>query len=202
MKIHPDSIRVYDPRVSALLVVAALVPIVAVVLLFNRLVGLRNRAATAWSDIDVQLKRRHDLVENLVEVVKGYARHERQTLEEVTVARTRAEGARVAGAPAQAGQAEGDLGGRIRTLFALAEAYPDLKASDQFLTLHRALVDVEDKIQNARRYYNAVVRDLNTRIQSLPDLLVARPLGFGERQFFELDSADERAAPHIDLAQR
>ena len=175
------------------------VVLVVVGLLFNRLVGLRNRAASAWSDIDVQLKQRHDLVGNLVEVVRAYARHEKQTLEAVTEARSRAEGARRSGDPRQAGSAEGELGGRIRRLFALVEAYPELRANDRFATLHRALVDVEDKIQNARRYYNAVVRDLNTRIQSLPDLLVARLTGFRERRYFELSSDDERAAPRVEL---
>jgi LemA protein len=143
--------------------------------------------------------RRHDLVDNLVETVKGYVRHERGTLEEVTRSRTNAEGARSAGRPGDSGLAETELGGRIRSLFAVVEAYPDLKASERFLDLQRALTDVEDHIQNARRYYNAVVRDLNTRIQSVPDLIVARPLGFREREFFELESRDEAAAPRVDL---
>lgn len=166
---------------------------------FNRLVGLRNRAAGAWSDIDVQLKRRHDLVENLVETVTGYARHERQTLEEVTRARARAEAARSAARPAEAADAERQLGGRIRELFVLAEAYPALKAADRFLDLQRALTRVEDDIQHARRYYNAVVRDLNTRIESVPDLLVARPLGFQAREFFELASPAEAAVPAVEI---
>ncbi len=184
-----------------ILAVASLL-LVAAVVLFNRLVGLHNRAAGAWADIDVQLKRRHDLVANLVQVVRGYAAHERRTLEEVTRLRARAEEARQSGRPTAAGAAEGDLAGRIRTLFALVEAYPDLKASQRFLDLHRALVDVEDHIQNARRYYNAVVRDLNTRIQSFPDLLLARPLGFAEREFFELDETAEAAVPRFDLEAR
>ena len=182
-----------------LLIIVALAVVVAVAWIFNRLVALRNRAQNAWSDIDVQLKQRHDLIGSLVEVVKGYARHERQTLEEVTALRTEAEGIRKQGSPADAGKAESKLGKRIRRLFAVVEAYPELKASENFLGLHRALVDVEDKIQNARRYYNAVVRDLNTRIQSVPDLLVAKPLGFREREFFELDSEAEAAVPKIDL---
>ena len=168
--------------------------------LFNRLVGLRNRASAAWSDIDVQLKRRHDLVQNLVETVKAYAHHERQTLEQVVQARSAADDARLAGAPGVAGTAESHLSRGIARLFALVEAYPDLKASDNFRSLHLALVDIEDNIQNARRYYNAVVRDYNTRIQSFPDLLVARPLGFAEREFFELDSAAEAAVPQVQLA--
>ena len=168
---------------------------------FNRLVGLRNRAQAAWSDIDVQLKRRHDLVGNLVETVKGYAAHERNTLESVTTARTRAETARSQALPARAGEAEQVLTGEVGRLFALAEAYPDLKASDRFLDLQRALVEVEDALQNARRYYNAVVRDLNTRIQTFPDLFIARPLGFREREFFELEDRSEALAPHVDLSR-
>jgi LemA protein len=180
------------------LVLAAAV-LVFGVFVFNRLVGLRNRAQNSWSDIDVQLKRRHDLVANLVEVVRGYAVHERDTLEATVAARTRAEAAREAGEPAEAARTGNALTGGLRRLFALAEAYPDLKASDRFLDLHRALVEVEDDLQQARRYYNAVVRDLNTRIQSVPDLLVARPLGFTERKFFELDDPSEAAAPTIRL---
>jgi LemA protein len=170
-----------------------------VVVLFNRLVGLRNRARGSWSDIDVQLKRRHDLVGNLVETVKGYAAHERTTLEEVVRARTEAEHARDRAEPGAAGAAEKRLTGRMQGLFALAEAYPDLKASDRFRDLQDALVTVEEDLQNARRYYNAVVRDLNTRIQSFPDLLIARPFGFRTRDFFELDDRGEAAAPRIDL---
>jgi LemA protein len=168
-------------------------------MIFNRLVHLRNRSQGAWADIDVQLKRRHDLVENLVETVKGYAAHERGTLEEVVQARAKAETARDSGRPGEAGEAENQLTGRVKSLFALAEAYPELKAADRFLDLHRALVDLENALQNARRYYNAVVRDFNTTIQSFPHLLVARPLGFREREFFELESAVEAAVPEVDL---
>ncbi len=181
------------------LLIPALILVTAIVWLFNRLVGLRNRAASAWSDIDVQLKQRHDLIGNLVETVKGYAAHERRTLQEVTEARAGAEGALRAGAPGDAGMAESKLSHRIGRLFALVEAYPDLRASDSFRQLHRSLVDVEDKLQNARRYYNAVVRDLNTRIQSFPDLAVARLFHFAQREFFELDSEAEAAVPRIDL---
>lgn len=172
---------------------------VVVGFLFNRLVGLRNRAAGAWSDIDVQLKQRHDLVHNLVETVRGYAKHERETLAQVSEARAAADGARRTGGPAGAGAAESHLSHGIARLFAVAEAYPDLKASDGFRSLHLALIAVEDKIQNARRYYNAVVRDYNTRIQSVPDMIVARPLGFSEREFFQLDSAAEAAVPRVDV---
>jgi LemA protein len=182
-----------------LLLVLAAVFLVWATWTFNRLVRLRNRARGAWSDIDVQLKRRHDLVGNLVETVQAYARHERDTLERVVEARSLARDARSAGGPARSGLAEGLLGLRLEALLAVVEAYPDLKASDRFLDLQRALTEVEDDLQNARRYYNAVVRDLNTRMQSFPDLVVARPLGFREREFFELDSPDEAAAPRVEM---
>ncbi len=180
---------------GALLLLGALV-------LFNRLVGLRNRAAAAWADIDVQLKRRHDLVDNLVEAVRGYVRHEAGTLDAVVRARSAAERARDAGSPAQSGALSARLGSRLQSLFAVVEAYPELKASARFLDLHRALVEIEDDLQNARRYYNAVVRDLNTRIQSFPDLLVARPIGFREREFFELEDRAEAAAPQVEIGGR
>ncbi len=181
---------------SLCLVVAVIVGLVV----FNRLVQLNNRAAGSWSDIDVQLKRRHDLVGNLVEAVKGYAHHEQQVLEKVTAARTSAEGARAGGHPGEAGAAESALSGEMGKLFALVEAYPDLKASERFADLQRALIDVEDDLQNARRYYNAIVRDLNTRIQSFPDLIVARTVGFREREFFSLDDRSEAASPRVELS--
>jgi LemA protein len=167
---------------------------------FNRLIKLRNQCGNAWSDIDVQLKRRHDLIGNLVEAVKGYAHHERQVLERVAAARSSAESARSQGRPRAAGEAETALSGEMVRLVALAEAYPDLKASERFLDLQRSLTDVEDDLQNARRYYNAVVRDFNTRIQSFPDLLLARPLGFAEREFFTLEDRAEARAPSVSLA--
>jgi LemA protein len=170
--------------------------------LFNRLVGLKNRAASAWSDIDVQLKRRHDLVDNLVETVRGYTQHEKQTLEEVTRLRSQADQTRNAGLPAATGAAEAALTARLTSLLAVVEAYPELKASARFLDLQRALTAVENDIQNARRYYNAVVRDLNTRIQSVPDLLIAGPFGFRQREFFQLDDPSEAAVPKVNLEPR
>ncbi len=181
-----------------LLILAALL-LVGAVFLFNRLIGLRNAARAAWSDIDVQLKRRHDLVQSLVDAVRGYASYERETLERVTEARGRAVEALGTGDPHRAGQAEGILTSGIHQFLVLAEAYPDLKASGRFLDLQKSLVTVENDIQNARRYYNAVVRDLNTRIQSFPDLLVARPFGFRERAFFELEDPAEAAVPRADV---
>ena len=176
---------------------AALAIVIVGVVIYNRLVSLRNRAEGAWADIDVQLKRRHDLVGNLVETVKGYATHERETLERVTEARVRAESATGGGGPRAAGQAETALTAQLRTIFALAEAYPDLKANVNFQELQRALASLEDALQNARRYYNAVVRDFNTRIQSVPDMFIARPLGFKEREFFELSDPAEGEVPKV-----
>jgi LemA protein len=176
--------------IVGVLIVGALVGI------YNRLVGLRNRAEGSWSDIDVQLKRRHNLVGNLVETVKGYAKHERETLENVIQARNQAVGAAARGGAA-AGQAESLLTSQLRGLFALAEAYPDLKANQNFQQLQTTLADLETEIQNARRYYNAVVRDFNTRIQSVPDVFIARAFGFTEREYFELVDPSEAAVPEV-----
>lgn len=172
--------------------------LVYAVIVFNALVGLRNRADAAWSDIEVQLKRRHDMVGNLVEAVKGYIAHERGTLEDLVDARRRAAAAEDAG-PREAGPAERVLVERLGPVLALAEGYPELRADGRFQDLHNALVTLEDAIQNARRYYNAVVRDYNTRIQSVPDMFVARPLGFAARDFFQLADPDEARAPEVRL---
>lgn len=151
---------------------------------FNRLVSLRNQAVEAWSDIEVQLKRRYDLIPNLVEAVKGYVAHEKNVLTAVTEARTRAMGAQT---PAEHGKAENMLAGTLKTLFAVAEQYPDLKANTNFLELQRELSDTENKIQAARRFYNGTVRDLNTGIQSFPANMLAGSFGFSQREFFDLD---------------
>ncbi len=184
---------------SALLIVLLVLVVVVMggVGIYNALVGLRNRAAGAWADIAVQLKRRHDLVGNLVETVKGYATHERQTLEQVIDARNRAAGTTGSGGPREAGPAENALSTTLRSLFALAEAYPDLKANQNFQDLQRALESLETDIQNARRYYNAVVRDYNTKIQSVPSVFIARPFGFAERDFFELTDPAEAQVPQV-----
>ena len=168
---------------------------VAVFFLYNGLVRLKVQADSAWSDIDVQLKRRHDLVPNLVETVKGYAGHERGTLEAVVNARSRAMSAQ---APAERAQAENMLTGALKSLFALAEAYPQLRAAENFGALQKSLADIEEAIQNARRYYNAVVRDLNTRILQFPSNLIARSFGFREREFFEME-AGERSVPKVSF---
>jgi LemA protein len=162
--------------------------------IYNGLVGLRNRSESSWSDIDVQLKRRYELIPNLVETVKGYAGHERTTLESVVAARGKA--MQASGAE-QRGAAEQGLTQALRQLFALAEAYPELKANQNFLELQRELSGIEDAIQNARRYYNAVVRDLNTKIESFPSNLVAGPFGFLKKAYFELESDAERSAPAV-----
>ena len=168
---------------------------VVVLVIYNGLVQLKVRAESAWSDIDVQLKRRHDLVPNLVETVKGYASHERGTLESVVEARSRAMSAQ---GPASRAEAENVLTGALKSLFALAESYPQLRAAESFGQLQQQLAGIEDAIQNARRYYNAVVRDLNTKIQQFPSNLVARTFGFREREFFEIDDS-ERAVPRVSF---
>ena len=178
-----------------LAVLAALV--VWGVSLYNRLVALRNSGEGAWSDIDVQLKRRWELIPNLVETVKGYALHEQSTFEKVVVARRLAMQAH---GPVEHAAAEGTLQGALKSLFALAEAYPELRANENYLGLQRDLSGLEDAIQNARRYYNAIVRDLNTAIESFPSNLLAGPLGFTKREYFELDSAAERTAPEVSFS--
>jgi LemA protein len=166
------------------------------VLTYNRLVGLRQRSEEAWSDIDVQLKRRTDLVPNLVETVKGYAAHERGTLDEVVRARGLAVAAKT---PETRAEAENQLTGALRQIFALAEAYPDLKANQNFQSLQASLAEIEDAVQNARRYYNAVVRDLNTAVQSFPSSLIASFGHFVPRGYFELDRPEERQAPRVSF---
>jgi LemA protein len=163
--------------------------VIAVVLvgMYNALVQLRVRADSAWSDIDVQLKRRHDLIPNLVETVKGYAAHEKGTFENIAKLRSQAMQATT---PADKAVAENQLTGALKSLFAVAENYPELKASEEFTQLQASLSQTEDSIQNSRRYYNAVVRDLNTKIQSFPTNILAGMFGFSARQFFETTEAD------------
>jgi LemA protein len=167
-----------------------------VVLTYNRLARLRLLAANAWSDIDVQLKRRHDLIPSLVETVKGAAGFERGTLEAVVAARNRALGA---SGPAALGPVEQDLAQSVRQVFVLAEAYPQIRANENYLSLQQTLTEIEDTIQDARRYYNAVVRDLNTAEQQFPSNIIADLFGFGPREFFGLADASEGATPTIDL---
>ncbi|MFB3923616.1 MAG: LemA family protein [Terriglobia bacterium] len=167
-----------------------------VVITYNRLVKLRVQGDAAWADIDVQLKRRHDLIPNLVETVKGYAAHERTTFERVTEARARAA---AASGPAAAARAEDSLNQALRSLFAVAENYPQLRAAGNFLELQNEISRVEDTIQLARRYYNAVVRDLNTRIAQFPSNLVAGLFNFYTREYFEM-AAEERQTPDVQFS--
>lgn len=179
--------------VIGVLVVLAVIYVIAT---NNGLIRLRNRAEEGYSDIDVQLKRRHDLIPNLVETVKGYASHERQVLENVTAARSTAVSA--SGPQAQA-QAENALSGALRQLFAVAENYPDLKASRNFLELQNEITDTEDKIQAARRFYNMTVRDLNIKIESFPSSVIANSRGIQKRDFFELDEPGDREVPAVSF---
>jgi LemA protein len=175
------------PGLIALIVIVGVVVLIG--LMYNSLVQLRVRADSAWSDIDVQLKRRHDLIPNLVETVKGYAAHEKGVFENVAKYRSMAMSAST---PEQRGEAEGQLTQAVRGLFAVAENYPQLQASQEFTQLQGSLNEVEDSIQNSRRYYNAVVRDLNTRIQSFPTNILANMFGFQQKQFFQVDAPADR----------
>lgn len=161
---------------------------------YNSLVRRRNQVKEAWSDIEVQLKRRYDLIPNLVQTVKGYAAHEREAFESVTAARSSAMGAKT---PAEHAQAENMLTSSLKTLFAVAEAYPDLKANTNFLELQRELSDTENKIQAARRFYNTNVRDYNTATQSVPTNLVAKSFGFTPQEYFELEDEAAKRAPNV-----
>lgn len=179
--------------IQIIVVVAALVSLWAIVL-YNRFVSLRNRVKEAFADIEVQLKRRYDLIPNLVETVKGYASHEKGVFEKVTEARTKAMGAQSVHEKAEA---ENMLSQTLKSLFAVSENYPDLKASTNFLELQRELRDAEDKIQASRRFYNTVVMALNTGIESFPGNIVARTFGFKLQEFFEIEEAGQRQTPVV-----
>jgi LemA protein len=173
-----------------------LIVVVIVVLavgMYNSLVRLRLQVDGAWADIDVQLKRRYDLIPNLVETVKGYASHEKGTLEAVVQARSAAMSAQ---GPAAKAEAEGALAGALKSLFALSEAYPQLQAAGGFRDLQGALSEIEEQVAQARRYYNAVVRDFNTKTETFPSVFIARAFGFTKREFFEVAEA-EKAAPKV-----
>ncbi len=179
-----------------ILLVLLVLAVVGVVAVYNRLVRLRVQCDNAWADIDVQLKRRHDLIPNIVQTVKGYASHERETLEEVVSARNRAMEAE---GPAAQAEAEGMLTNALKSLFALSEDYPELKAAENFRQLQSTLSEIESALQNARRYYNAVVRDFNTKVQQFPSNLVAGAFGFDTREFFALAEESERAVPEVEF---
>jgi len=183
---------------SSLLILLVIIAVLIFVFvgIYNGLVKLRNTSEQAWSDVDVQLKRRYDLVPNLVETVKGYASHEKETFEKVVQARNQA---MQATSPEDKSQAENFLQSTLKSLFALAEAYPELKANQNFIELQAELSKIEEQIQLSRRYYNAVVRDLNTKIESVPSNIVANMFNFRKREYFELDSTEEREAPQVSF---
>jgi LemA protein len=181
---------------TKIILIAAGILVFWIILVYNRLITLRNRAKEAWSDIDVQLKRRYNLIPNLMETVKGYAAHERELFEKVTRARTSAMQAQ---SVKDKTEAENALSSTLKSLFAVAENYPDLKASANFLELQRELRDTEDKIQSARRFYNTNVRDLNTKIESFPVNVIARTFGFRPKEFFEAETAAVREVPKVSF---
>lgn len=180
---------------SYVALVLLIVGLLWLMLVYNRLVQLRNQVTQAWADIDVQLQRRYDLVPQLVAAVKGYVSHESDTLTNVTKLRSQAEQTQGA---AQRGAAEKQLAASLISVVALKESYPDLKASDNFIQLSNSLVDVENKLQYARRFYNGAVRDLNTKVQEVPDVLIAKLFGFDEAEFFQADSTTH-VVPKVDI---
>ena len=173
------------------------VVVLYVILTYNALVALRVRVNEAWSGIEVHMKERYNLIPNLVETVKGYTKHEAETLENVT--RARAEAFESHGTPHQQASAENLLSGALKSLFALAENYPDLKANQSFIELQGELSKIEEKIQNARRYYNGVVRDNNTKVDQFPSNLIAGTMNFTKAEFFELDDSDAAARRPVDV---
>ncbi len=182
------------------LIVIVVILVLFLITTYNRLVTFRQRVKEAWSDIDIQLKRRHDLIPNLIETVKGYAAHERGTFEEVTKARANAVAAGASGSPQQMAQAENVLTGALRSLFAVAEAYPQLQAVQEFKDLSENLTATEDKIAFARRFYNGNVRDYNTALQTFPTNILAGMFGFTAEQYFELADQGERDVPQVKFS--
>lgn len=183
------------PYVIGIIVLLVLI----VVIVYNSLVQLKVRSEEAWSDIDVQLKRRYDLIPNLVDTVKGYAKHEKDLFERVTEARAAAMSAKDVASHAGA---ENMLTEALKSVFAVAENYPDLKASANFAKLQDELTDTENKIESARRFYNANVRDLNTKIQVFPSNMIANMFGFKQRDLFEIESATERETPKVSFDEK
>jgi LemA protein len=179
-----------------ILLIAVVLVVLFVVVIYNGLVRLKVQCDNAWSDIDVQLKRRYDLIPNVVETVKGYAGHEKTTLEGVVAARNKA---MTSEGPAAKAEAEGMLTAALRQVFALAEAYPQLRAVESFTQLQQTLNQIEDTIQNARRYYNAVVRDFNTKIAQFPSNIIAGMFNFKPREFFEISAPAERETPKVSF---
>jgi len=183
--------------ISIVLIVIVVILVLFLITTYNRLITLRQRVKEAWSDIDVQLKRRHDLIPNLVETVKGYAAHEAGTFEAVTQARANAVAAGATGSPQQMAQAENVLSGTLRSLFAVTENYPQLQAVQEFKDLSENLTATEDKIAFARRFYNGNVRDYNTALQTFPTNILAGTFGFKPEQYFELADQTDREVPQV-----
>lgn len=183
--------------ITTIILIAVGLVILWLIFTFNRLVTMRNRAQEAWADIDVQLKRRYDLIPNLLETVKGYASHERELFEKVTQARTAAMA--TGGSIQEKGKAENMLSNTLKSLFAVAENYPQLRAAENFLELQRELADTEDKIQAARRFYNGNVRDLNTQIETFPANTVAGILGFKKMEFFEIEESAQKEPVKVNF---
>lgn len=184
---------------TSLLIFLAIVAAIAfgIIGIYNSLVTLKNKVDEGWADIDTQLKRRYDLIPNMVETVKGYAKHEKGTFEEVTKARNMAMNAKN---PEEKAQAENMLTGTLKTLFAVAENYPELKANQNFMDLQATLREIEEHIQLSRRYYNATVRDFNTKIEIFPNNLLAGMLGFSKREYFEIEREEERENVKVSFA--
>ncbi len=181
-----------------IIIAVVLAAVAYVIFTYNAFASLRNRARNAWADIDVQLKRRHDLVPNLVAVVQGYAEHEKSVFTDVANLRTRAMGL---GSAKEIEGAENELAGAIKTIFAVAESYPELKADSNFRDLQNQLTDIEDHIQYARRYYNAVVRDMNTKCEIFPSNIIGGWFGFGRLEYFGA-ADEEREAPQLRLEEK
>jgi LemA protein len=188
-----------EPTLIVLLVLAAaaIIPAVWFIATFNALVRTRNHCRESWADIDTELRRRYDLIPNLVETVKGYAAHERETFEAVAQARAAAMASH--GSPAEQAREENTLVAALNRIFAVVEAYPDLKASRNFLELQEELANTEDRIQRARRFYNANVRDMNNKVETVPSNLVANIFSFKREEFFEIEDAAVRHAPQVAL---
>lgn len=183
---------------AAVWIIVAIVVVVILIIAgyFNRLVSLKNRSEEAWSDIDVQLKRRHDLIPNLVETVKGYAKHEKGIFEEVTKARAEAISSK---GMAEKAKAENQITEALKSVFAVAENYPNLKANENFVELQREITDTEDKVQAARRFYNANVRDLNIAIESFPSNVIANMFHYQKKELFELTDIGEKEPVEVKL---
>ncbi len=184
---------------NIIIIAVVVVLVLAIIGLYNGLVRLKNKVEEAWADIETQLKRRYDLIPNMVETVKGYAQHEKGTFEEVTKARNVA---MHASGPEQKAEAENMLSGALKTLFAVAENYPELKANTNFMDLQQTLRDVEEHLQLSRRYYNATVRDFNVKIEVFPNNLLAGPMGFKKRGFFEVERAEERENVKVSFDEK